>query len=77
MIFGKSCIELARYNRMEKLKDVTTKPLKVWTDDDFQFITAREKIPVESKPRRIFKAYLEDWKPAAITNRDDVNKAKL
>ena len=32
---------------------------------------------MESKPRRIFKAYLEDWEAEAITKRDDINKAKL
>ena len=42
-IFGKSCIELARYNRMEQLKDVTTTPLKIWTDEDFQITSSQDK----------------------------------
>ena len=76
-IFGKSCIELARYNRMEQLKDVTTTPLKIWTDEDFQSTSNQDKTDEKKKPRRIFKAYLEDWEQEAITKRDAVNQARL
>lgn len=76
-IFGKSCIELAKYKRMEKLKDVTTTPLKDWDDDDFKIIRGDETNCTDKKPRRIFKAYLEDWEQEAITTRDAVNQAKL
>jgi hypothetical protein len=77
-IFGKSCIELAKYQRMEKLKDVTTTPLKDWDDDDFKITGADEKTSMaDKKPRRIFKAYLEKWEEEAITTRDAVNEAKL
>ncbi len=77
-IFGTSCIELAKFQRMQDLKDVSTMPLKVWTDDDFKICDDEvQDEEVVTKPRRIFKAFLEDWEQDAITKRDIVNEAKL
>ena len=77
-IFGASCIELAKYKNSEKLKDVTSKPLKTWSSDDFgAFRTKGFVRKVEAKPRRIFKAYFEDWEKAAIVKEDVVNRSRL
>ena len=46
---------------MQDLKDVSTVPLKVWTEDDFKICDDEiQDEEVETKPRRIFKAFLED-----------------
>ena len=74
-IFGTSCIELARYQQSQSLKDVSTVPLRIWTDEDF--ITEPEAVKENKKPKRIFKAYMEDWEHAAIMKRDLVNETKL
>jgi hypothetical protein len=76
-IFGTSCIELAKYQRIQDTKDVSTTPLKIWTDEDFKIGDDVKDDEVNTKPRRIFKAFLEDWENEAITKRDVVNEAKL
>ncbi len=77
-IFGTSCIELAKFQRLQELKDVSTIPLKIWIDDDFKICEDElQDEEVVTKPRRIFKAFLEDWEEDAITKRDIVNEAKL
>jgi hypothetical protein len=76
-IFGASCIELARFQRSQNLQDVSSFPMKDWTDDDFRLTADPETIKEDSKPQRIFKAYLEDWEMDAITKRDVVNETKL
>ena len=61
------------------MKDASTStPLKIWTDEDFNVECNQEKLlPVNAKPRRIFKAYVEEWEQAAIVKRDIVNETKL
>jgi hypothetical protein len=76
-IFGTSCIELARYQRTLYLKDASSTPLKVWTDDDFKTKADLETGKLKTKTKRIFKAYLEDWEQEAMENRDLVNETKL
>lgn len=80
-IYGRSCVELAKYRRAESYKDVSTKPLKIWTDDDFKASTNEEHElqtnTINAPPQRIFKAYIEDWENTAITKKDVVNEAKL
>ena len=71
-------MELAKFQRFEKLKDVSSKPIKFWMDDDFNL--SRNKQPNENsdaKPRRIFRAYMEDWEIKAIKKEDVVNRSKL
>lgn len=48
-IFGTSCIELARYQREMALKDVSSTPLKIWTDDDF--LQEEKEVEVTQKPK--------------------------
>jgi hypothetical protein len=77
-IYGKSCIELAKFNREENLKDVSTIPLKTWSDEDFKIPNNDNEQPIEArKPRRIFKAYMEDWEKETIQKRDILNESKL
>ena len=76
-IFGSSCIELAKYHREMALKDVSSTPLKIWTDEDFVGSSDDENLQVDLKPKRIFKAYLEDWEHEAIKKRDIINETKL
>lgn len=74
-IFGASCIEQARFQRQKDSTDVSSSPLKFWRDDDF-YNSDGENEEVE-KPKRIFKAFIEDWEEDAIKKRDIVNKTKL
>lgn len=77
-IYGASCMELARFERQEKLKDVSSKPIKFWLDDDFNLSRNKQAhVTIEAKPRRIFKAYIEEWEIKATKKEDVVNKAKL
>lgn len=74
-IFGASCIEQAKFQREKDSSDVSSSPLKFWTEDDFNMSDDEAEKAVKLK--RIFKAYIEDWEEEAIKKRDIVNKTKL
>ncbi len=78
-IFGASCIEMAKYQRgFESSSDVSSSPLKFWRDDDFGVIGKKDgDEKMETKPKRVFRAYIEDWEEQATKKRDVVNKARL
>jgi hypothetical protein len=75
-IFGASCIEQAKFQRQKDSADVSSSPLKFWRDDDF-YNSGSETEEEAEKPKRVFKAYIEDWEEAAITKRDIVNHTRL
>jgi hypothetical protein len=78
-IFGASCIEQAKYQReIESSFDVSSMPLKFWRDDDFSKDDNGSGDKNENtKHKRVFKAFIEEWETEAIRKKDVVNEAKL
>ena len=78
-IFGASCIEQARFQRLEMTSsgDVSTSPLKFWRDDDFNDDDSDDGGGQKKITKRLFKAYLEDWEIKAVQKKDVVNEVKL
>ena len=85
-IFGASCMLEASMKRDIPRKyeyDTTWKPIRLWTEDDYNVVYSLEddddddKTTAVSKINRTFRAWLEDWETEAIRKNDPVAEHKL
>jgi hypothetical protein len=72
-IFGASCAERARLKQDTKEFGNALNPN--WEDDDFADAGIEATNSDNAKPKRIFRAWLEDWEVVARSKQDPVNEA--
>jgi hypothetical protein len=82
-IFGASCMQEA--NMKKELPrtyqyDGTWKPIRFWTEDDYNVVYSiedNEEDKADSRVKRTFKAWIEDWELEAIRKNDPVSENLL
>jgi hypothetical protein len=83
-IFGASCIERSRSIHAAEERNGMVVDSR-WTDADFEFDLGLETwagapgddVPVPEVPKRIFRAWIEDWEWECMKHKDPVSEAKL
>jgi hypothetical protein len=83
-IFGASCMQAAIMKKelpRTYQYDGTWKPIRFWTEDDYNVVYNMEEDGEDdntvTKPKRTFKAWLEDWEVEAVRKNDPVAENSL
>lgn len=79
-IFGASCMEQAKIVREATIANQRNKPVKLWTEEDFDTemdILLEGTNEEKARPKRIFRSWEEEWEATALKKQDPVNSARL